>query len=97
MKKITSILSILATSLLMAQTTTLPTSWSFTTANLPNGWTENGTAFYTGSGNTPPACKLDNTGDWVQIRFSDAPGQLDYYLTGNSFSGGTFTVQASTN
>lgn len=97
MKKITTILSILATGFLMAQTTTLPTSWSFSTANLPNGWTENGTAFYTGSGNTPPACKLDNTGDWVQIRFSDAPGQLDYYLTGNSFSGGTFTVQESTN
>ena len=42
---------------------TLPTSWSFTTTGLPTGWTQTGTAFYTASGSTPPACKFDNTGN----------------------------------
>lgn len=73
----------------------LPTSWSFTTATLPNGWTESGTAFYTASGNTPPAMKFDNTGDYLVINFASAPGNLTYYLAGNSFSGGTFTVEES--
>ncbi len=73
----------------------LPTSWSFTTTTLPTGWTESGTAFYTASGNTPPAMKFDNTGDYLIINFASAPGALTYYLAGNSFSGGTFTVQES--
>ena len=73
----------------------LPTSWSFTTTALPTGWTQVGTAFYTASGSTPPACKFDNTGDMVTINFASNPGNLTYYLTGNSFSGGTFLVQES--
>lgn len=73
----------------------LPTSWSFDNATLPTGWTESGTAFYTGSGNTPPAMKFDNTGDYLVINFASAPGNLTYYLTGNGFSGGTFTVEES--
>jgi endonuclease I len=76
--------------------TTLPTSWSFV-GTPPNGWTQMGTSTYTGSGNTPPAGKFDSSGDWLQIWFSDAPGALTYYLTGNSFSGGTFTVEESVN
>lgn len=75
----------------------LPTSHSFTGTTLPSGWTENGTAFYTASGNTPPAMKLDGTGDYLQIYFTGNPGQLSYYLTGNGFSGGTFEVQESVN
>lgn len=73
----------------------LPTSWSFTTTTLPTGWTESGTAFYTASGNTPPAMKFDNTGDYMTIFFASNPGNLTYYLAGNSFSGGTFTVEES--
>lgn len=73
----------------------LPTSWSFTTSTLPTGWSESGTTFYTASGNTPPAMKFDNTGDYLVINFTSAPGNLTYYLTGNSFSGGTFTVEES--
>ena len=45
----------------------LPTSWSFPTVNLPAGWTESGTNFYTASGNTPPAMKFDNTDDYLII------------------------------
>ena len=77
--------------------TSLPTSWSFTTTSFPNGWTSGGTAYYTGSGNTPPALKLDNTGDWMEIYFSGAPGALTYYITGNSFAGGSFDVEESVN
>lgn len=73
----------------------LPTSWSFTTTSLPTGWTESGTAFYSASGNTPPAMKFDNTGDYLVINFASNPGDLTYYLTGNGFSGGTFTVEES--
>lgn len=77
--------------------TTLPTTWSFTTTTFPNGWTSSGTGYYTGSGNTPPALKFDGTGDWLQIFFADDPGPLTYYLAGNSFSGGTFSVEESVN
>jgi hypothetical protein len=73
----------------------LPTTWSFTTTTLPVGWTESGTGFYTGSGNTPPTMKFDNTGDYLIINFASNPGALTYYLAGNSFAGGTFTVQES--
>ena len=73
----------------------LPTAWSFATVNLPVGWTESGTAFYTASGNTPPAMKFDNTGDFLIININSSPGDLTYYLTGNGFAGGTFTVEES--
>ena len=75
----------------------LPTTWSFTTTTLPTGWSESGTAFYTASGNTPPAMKFDGSGDYLIINFASAPGALTYYLAGNSFSGGTFTVEESAN
>lgn len=73
----------------------LPTTWSFTTTGLPTGWTQTGTAFYTASGATPPACKFDNTGDMVTINFASNPGNLTYYIAGNSFAGGTFLVEES--
>ncbi len=73
----------------------LPTSWSFATVTLPTGWTESGTMFYSASGNTPPAMKFDNTGDYMTINFNSNPGNLTYYLAGNGFSGGTFTVEES--
>ena len=73
----------------------LPTSWSFTTTNLPTGWSESGTMFYAASGNTPPAMKFDNTGDYLLINFNSNAGNLTYYLTGNSFASGTFTVEES--
>lgn len=96
MRKI--LLAIFASAALTATAqTTLPTSWSFATSTYPNGWTASGTSFYTGSGNTPPACKLDNTGDYVDIWFASAPGPLSYYVMGNSFAGGTFEVLESPN
>lgn len=73
----------------------LPTAWSFTTTTLPVGWTESGTAFYSASGNTPPAMKFDNTGDYLIVNYANNAGTVSYYLAGNSFSGGTFTVEES--
>jgi endonuclease I len=96
MKRIITSLFIFAAIAATAQTT-LPTSWSFPTTVFPTGWSESGIAYYTGSGNTPPAAKLDNTGDWVQIYFAGAPGVLSYYIAGNSFVGGNFDVQESPN
>ncbi len=90
------LLSAFAYSVSLAQAV-LPTTWSFATTTLPVGWTESGTGYYTASGNTPPTMKFDNTGDYLIINFASAPGALTYYLGGNSFSGGTFTVEESAN
>ncbi len=87
-------LLVFSTSVVFSQAI-LPTNWSFSTVNLPNGWTESGTNFYTASGNTPPAMKFDGTGDYLIINVNSSPGDLEYYLTGNGFSGGTFTVEES--
>lgn len=96
MRKIllTGLLSVMALVNAMAQAV-LPTSWSFTTTSFPTGWSSDGIGSYTASGNTPPAAKLDSSGDWVQINYAGAAGNLSYYLAGNSFAGGTFLVQES--
>ena len=44
-----------------------------------------------------PYLKFDGTDDHVIIRFDVEPGILSYDIKGNSFSGGTFTVQESGN
>ncbi len=75
----------------------LPTSCDFSTSQLPLGWTEIGTTAYSSSGNTIPALKFDNTNDKLTIQFSSSPGNLTYYLKGNSFSLGTFQIEESAN
>lgn len=77
----------------------LPTSWSFANTTFPTGWTQIDPlpAYYTASGNTPPAYKFDATGDQIVISFASNPGNLTYYIAGNSFSGGTFLVEESVN
>ena len=95
MKKIILIVSVAFLTTASYSQAILPTNWSFPTVNLPNGWTESGTNFYTASGNTPPAMKFDGTGDYLIIHVNSNPGDLTYYLTGNGFSGGTFTVEES--
>ncbi|MBT5750526.1 MAG: choice-of-anchor D domain-containing protein [Flavobacteriales bacterium] len=95
MKKIILIVSCVFLTLVSYSQAILPTSWSFQTVNLPTGWTESGTNFYTASGNTPPAMKFDGTGDHLIINLNSNPGDITYFLTGNGFSGGTFTVEES--
>ena len=45
--------------------------------------------------NSSPKMKFDGTGDWLILHFNEAPGMLTFDIKGNSFSGGTFTVQTS--
>lgn len=42
-----------------------------------------------------PYLKFDGTGDYVILKFNERPGKLTFDIQGNSFSGGTFTVQTS--
>jgi hypothetical protein len=96
MNKLFTSLLVLVTGVLFGQAT-LPSTWSFTTTSFPAGWTATGTGFYTGSGNTPPALRLDATGDNLVIWYAGSAGPVTYYISGNSFSGGTFEVQESVN
>lgn len=75
----------------------LPTSWNFATTTFPTGWSATGTDYYTASGNPAPALKFDHAGDYMVIYFASNPGNLTYDIAGNSFSGGTFTVEQSDN
>lgn len=90
---------------------TLPTSNTFAsgftaTNDTPLGWSYNlllGTGtnltYATGS-DASPACRLDNTGEYIQIFFADAPGALTYYIKGTGISpnpafAGQFDIQES--
>ena len=42
-----------------------------------------------------PKLKFNSAGDWVMLYFDGTPGKLTFDIKGNSFSGGTFTVQTS--
>ena len=42
-----------------------------------------------------PKLKFNTTGDWLLLHFIEQPGKLTFDIKGNSFSGGTFTVQTS--
>ena len=73
---------------------TLPFEYNDGLANVAttNGLTQNGLGSdYTSS----PKLKFDGTGDWVILKFNERPGTLTFDIKGNSFSGGTFTVQTS--
>jgi hypothetical protein len=61
------------------------------TGDLPNGFTVSGLGTY----NSSPAMKFDGTGDYAILKFNERPGTLTFDIKGNTFSGGTFTVQTS--
>lgn len=61
------------------------------TGTLPSGFTVSGLGTY----NSSPAMKFDGTGDYAILKFNEVPGILTFDIKGNSFSGGTFTVQTS--
>ena len=42
-----------------------------------------------------PKLKFDGTGDWLLLQFDERPGTLTFDIKGNSFSGGTFSLQTS--
>jgi hypothetical protein len=61
-----------------------------------DGLTQDGLGSYNNSAaNATTPLKFDNTGDWLLLHFNEQPGILTFDITGNGFSGGTFTVQAS--
>ena len=59
--------------------------------SLPVGLTQSGLGTYGSS----PAMKFDGTGDVLVLKFNERPGTLTFDIKGNSFSGGTFKVQTS--
>ncbi len=42
-----------------------------------------------------PKLKFNNTDDWLILKINERPGTLTFDIKGNTFSGGTFTVQTS--
>jgi len=117
MKKLLLAIVILMASVAINAQTTLPAFWTFTNPSptqdstmAPNGWKTrldiviSGSTPYTyatGSDGTP-ACRLDGTGEYVQVWFADNPGQLSYYIKGTGISpnppfSGSFVIQESVN
>lgn len=72
---------------------TLPFSYDGGKSNLPSGMTGSGL----GSDYSAPAPKLkfDGSGDALVLKINEAPYALAFDIKGNSFSGGTFSVQTS--
>ena len=86
-------------SVLFAQAT-LPLSNDFSRISNTDNWTvssvfSNTTGYYFGNDNNPCAAKFSKTGDYIQVFFSDIPSTVSYFLAGNSFSGGKFSVLES--
>ena len=61
------------------------------TGTLPAGLTPSGLGTYENS----PKMKFDDTGDFLILKIKHIPNTLKYDIKGNSFSGGTFTLQVS--
>jgi hypothetical protein len=83
---------------------TLPTAFSDFAVALPTGWTylnnNGGAATYAVGSDATPACRLDGTGEYLQIFFSDVPAVLSYKMKGTGISPnppftGTFTIEES--
>ena len=62
------------------------------TGSLPAGFTCEGLGTYSSS----PKMQFNGTGDWAILKINEVPGVLSFDIKGNSFSGGTFKVQTST-
>jgi hypothetical protein len=85
--------------------TSLPTSFSDFSQPLPTGWSYwdgIGSGVYTSGSDATPACRLDATGEYLEISFSDIPGTLTYYMKGTSMTPppaftGSFTIEESVN
>ena len=73
---------------------TLPFSFTGGRADIEttDGMTQNGLGTDYG---VTEKLKFDGTGDWLKIKINADPGKLSYQIKGNSFSGGTFTIQQS--
>ena len=81
--------------LYVSDTATLPFEFDGGRADIATtpGLTEEGLDTDYGSS---PKLKFNTTGDWLILKFNEAPGTLAFDIKGNTFSGGTFKVQTST-
>lgn len=77
----------------VADVASLPFEFDGGTADIAEtaGLAQNGLGDYGSS----PKLKFDGTGDYLILHFDGTPGTLSFDIKGNSFSGGTFTVQTS--
>lgn len=80
----------------VADYATLPFEFDGGRADIANtaGLTQNDLG---GDYGSSPKLKFDETGDYLVLHFNERPGKLTFGIKGNSFSGGTFKVQTSTN
>ena len=107
MKKIYTLLMISGLLLKLSAQTTLPTSWNFSSPGIstpPTGWTmglgTNGNLTYAFGVGDGLSARLDATGEYILISFTDKPGALSYYLSpqnAGSAWGGQFDIQESAN
>lgn len=78
----------------------LPTSFDFD-ETIPDGWTEalQGGNFRYATGQAGTACRLDETGDYVEVYVADVPGTVSYYIKGqgSAVTNDTFNIQESAN
>ena len=108
MKKITTLLPVLAFSAMLQAQAPLPTQEGFTSfasTSMQTGWSTNiGGTFTYGTGQAGVAAKLDNIApasgsqEYVQVNTNDAMGVVSYYLKGWNTGGawsGTFKLQES--
>ena len=99
-KKINLFLGFIALCSISFAQTSLPTSFDFNSSTPPNGWNlslnvvAGNTTYATGSDGNP-ACRLDGTGEFVELFFSDAPGELNFYMKGTATSVPAFTGKFS--
>ncbi|WP_133256582.1 hypothetical protein [Flavobacterium tibetense] len=68
------------------------TTWNTT----PLGWTDWGTAANTtNSDKSLNLGKLENAGDYYEVVFNNVPNKVTFQIKGDSFNGGTFSLQES--
>jgi len=80
---------------------TLPTAYTgpWERGTPPSGWTFNnlGLDYQPGyDGINDGAAKLDGTGDSITISYTESAAALTFWIQGNTFSGGSFAVEEST-
>jgi len=71
---------------------TLPLLYDGGKADLPTGFTASGLG---SDYKSSPYLKFDGTGDYLILKLNEAAAVMSFDIKGNSFSGGTFTVQTS--
>ena len=72
---------------------TVPFAYNGGKSNLPTGFTQNGLGNDYSASTTK--LKFDSTGDELIVKIDKEAAMLFFDIKGNSFSGGTFTVQTS--